>query len=351
MASQSPTTPIRPDRKRPKSRKELKQTIKELRLEQFRLAVDFEEMKGENEKLRQKTLFIAGTEGIGESSAEKLSRLLTVNVLKKTLDQKEREFQRQLSVREEEIKQLRENKLDLLETEEMERLEPCDLRCEAMLGTEETLEDESPSVALQTDLKQEGCTQMTQTVENREPRVPAEVQTTSPGNTHAESQTDSREKAERAIQTDPSLNKHKQPRLLQLSQTTMESTGSVLFSPRNKGSLTATAKGYRTLYEEKCGECETLRLLIHKQTPISQSYSELPVSFDTLLSPIRRRYVDSPISPADFTVEVKQTKLRAKEAALKLLNEELLKREKQVLALERTSGKSGSVRLRRLDER
>lgn len=348
MASQPPTTPLLPDRKRPKSRKELKQTIKELRLEQARLVTDFQQIKGENDKLRQKTLFTAGSEAAGLSSAENLSRLLTVNVLKKTLEQKEREFQRQLSVREEEIRQLRENKLDFMETEEMERLEPADLRCEAMLGTEETLEDESPSAALQTAPKQLGCAQMTQTEDGR---VPAEVQTISPGSTHVESQTDTTEKAERAIQTDQNLTKRKQPKALQLSQTTMESTGSVLLSPRNKGSLTATAKGYRTLYEEKCGECESLRLLIHKQTPTSQSYSELPLSFDTLLSPVRRHYLDSPISPADFTVEIKEMKLRAKELALNLMNEDLRKREKQVLGLERTPGKLGSVRLRRLDDR
>lgn len=352
MAAQLPTTafPTPPDRKRPKSRKELKQTIKDLKAEQTRLVTEFEEMKTETERLRQKTLFSGGIDVAGESSAEKLSRLLTVNVLKKTLEQKEREFQRQLSVREEEIKQLRDAKGDLLETEEMDRLESCDLRSEGLLGTEETQGDEfPPSVALQTDLQQFCCTEMTQTSFLKESRTEVthtEVQTERNGGVPAGSQTEIRKRRESEVQTERNREKRFIPKVkpLQLSESTLEST----LTPYNKGSMSSSARGYRSLYEEKCGECESLRLLIHKQTPASQSYSELPISFDMALSPIRRPALDSPFSALDLTIEVKEAKLRAKDAALALLSDELRQREKQVLAVEQTSLKPGSVRLRRL---
>ena len=352
MAAQSSTTalPLRSDRKRPKSRKELKQTIKDLRAEQTRLVTEFEEMKEATEQLRQKALFSEGFDVAGESSAEKLSRLLTVNVLKKTLEQKEREFQRQLSVREEEIKQLRDTKGELLETEEMDRLEPGDFRSEELLGSQDTQGDElPPSVALQTDFQQCCSTEMTQTSfleDRRTESTHTAVQTEHSRGVQAGIQTEIQKRQEREVQTERLSAQRFLPKakLLQLSHTTLESTQ----TPTHTGSLSSTAKGYRSLYEEKCGECESLRLLLHKQTPTSQSYSELPISFDTVLSPIRRPARDSPVSALDLTIEVKEAKLRAKDAALSFLSDELRKREKQVVALEQTSLKSGSVRLRRL---
>ena len=355
MASRSSTgtePSASPDRKRARSRKELKQVIKDLKLEQAKLAAEHENYRTENERLRQEFLLSKGSDVFGESQAIKLGRLLTVNVLKKTLADREKEFQRQLSLRDSEIKQLREGTTEALDTEEMERLQPCDLASEVPLGSEETQEDEGNGEKIHMQAEKSPQAQGTH----------IEIQTDSTATVHTWIQTDPREREEQGtmtfqpekyykqVQTDSNPAPAMHP---SRSLTTMETMKAVCIpGTKKKLILRSINESYKALYEAKCGECECLRRLIRKPMQSSQSVTELPPPFEAVTSPIRCKQADSSsFMTMDMTLEIKEAKLKAKEASLKLYNAELKQREKRILECEKGTLAPGwsSVRLRKLD--